>query len=259
MSELKHCPKCGKPVEKEIDWPLFGVGGAIHRVVRIMCDCDIAEKQATEERLAREDRERQLKTLQNMSLMDSRLAMASFDSYTVTQENAKMLKVCKNYVANFSDMKANGQGLMLLGDVGVGKSYTAACVANSLMSDYHSVVMTSFVRMLTDLSLDEIGEYTLNLNNAELVIIDDFGAERSTDFALEKIYNMIDLRYRSKKPLMITTNNKWSDMQNCQDIRYARIYDRVIEMCYPVNVTGMSFRKREVVNKSGRLKELLEA
>ena len=76
-----------------------------------------------------------------------------------------------------------------------------------------------------------------------LLIIDDFGMERDTDYALEQVYNIIDSRYRSKRPLIITTNLTLDEIRHPQDVAHARIYDRVLEMCVPVSCFDTSIRK----------------
>ena len=82
------------------------------------------------------------------------------------------------------------------------------------------------------------------LNTAKLLIIDDLGAERGTDYALEKVYNIIDSRYLSGKPLILTTNMTLKDMQESEDIRYRRIYDRIFEMCFPEGLQAEVGEKR---------------
>lgn len=86
------------------------------------------------------------------------------------------------------------------------------------------------------------------------MIIDDFGTEKSLNenqsgWRAEKIYNLIDARYRSNKPLIITTNlNFNSDESKCElTEKFSiqgknRIRDRIIDMCFPVRVTGKSRR-----------------
>lgn len=90
-----------------------------------------------------------------------------------------------------------------------------------------------------------------------LLIIDDFGMERGTEYALEQIYNIIDSRYRSRKPLIVTTNLTLDDIRHPQDTAHARIYDRLLEMCVPVSCIGVSFRKETTQEKLERLKELI--
>ena len=84
------------------------------------------------------------------------------------------------------------------------------------------------------------------------------GAERGTDYAIEKVYDIIDSRYRSNKPVILTTKLTIEQMKSCDDIRYSRIYDRIFEMCYPVKVNGFSWRKKEAVSRYGVAKKLLE-
>ena len=83
-------------------------------------------------------------------------------------------------------------------------------------------------------------------------------AHRMQDFALEKVYNIVDSRYRARLPMILTTNLELSDMQRASDIRYSRIYDRIFEVCYPVRFTGSSFRKLEAKKRFDEMKSFLE-
>ena len=90
-----------------------------------------------------------------------------------------------------------------------------------------------------------------------LLVIDDFGMERGTEYALEQIYNIVDSRYRSRKPLIVTTNLTLNEIQHPQDTAHARIYDRLLEMCVPISCIGVSFRKENAQEKLERLKSLI--
>ena len=90
-----------------------------------------------------------------------------------------------------------------------------------------------------------------------LLIIDDFGIERGTEYALEQIYNIVDSRYRSQKPLIVTTNLTLDEIRHPQDTAHARIYDRLLEMCIPVSCIGVSFRKENAQEKLKRMKLLI--
>ena len=96
------------------------------------------------------------------------------------------------------------------------------------------------------------------MNSAKLLIIDDLGAERSTDFALEKVYNIIDSRYRAGLPMILTTNLTLKEMKEATDIRYSRIYDRIFEVCYPMEFTGPSWRKVEASRRFEEMRQFLE-
>ena len=74
----------------------------------------------------------------------------------------------------------------------------------------------------------------------------------------EELYDIIDTRYRSKKPMILTTNMTMADMLNEDDIRYTRIYDRIFEMCVPIPFEGYSWRKAEAARRADRMKAFME-
>lgn len=71
------------------------------------------------------------------------------------------------------------------------------------------------------------------------------------------IYNIIDSRYRSRKPLIVTTNLTLTELKKPQDTAHARIYDRLLELCTPIACTGPSMRKDIGQAKLDLLKTLL--
>lgn len=82
-----------------------------------------------------------------------------------------------------------------------------------------------------------------------LLIIDDLGAERSTEYATENVFNVIDRRYRSGKPLIVTTNLQLAELLEEESVARKRIYDRILEMCVPIRVSGASKRTETAKKK----------
>ena len=119
--------------------------------------------------------------------------------------------------------------------------------------------MTNFALILNDLAATFEGknEYISNLCRYPLLILDDFGMERGTEYGLEQVYNVIDSRYRSEKPLIVTTNLSLDELNNPPDTAHKRIYDRVTEMCTPVCCSGVNFRREKAQEKMERLKKLM--
>ena len=70
---------------------------------------------------------------------------------------------------------------------------------------------------------------------------------------------MIDSRYRSGKPLIVTTNLTLEELQHPEDTAHARIYDRLASMCAPLRFTGENFRKETAQEKLEQLKAADEA
>lgn len=259
---LLHCGKCHKPKEKVLEFPGFldrnGTGRKMK--VRCMCDCETA---AREEMIRREKEREEMQLLQRLrdsSLIESRLRGARLSTFIKTGDNQKLFTMAERYVHKFDEMYQRSQGILFWGTVGAGKSYTAACIANELLDRRIPVVMTSFVKILQNIqggSVDE-AQYIAKLNRAKLLIIDDLGTERNTDYALEKVYNVIDSRYLSGKPLILTTNLTLPEMQEAQDTRFKRIYDRIFEMCYPFRVYGDSWRMGQAAQRFEDMRSILE-
>ncbi len=77
----------------------------------------------------------------------------------------------------------------------------------------------------------------------DLLILDDLGAERKSEFALQNVFNVEDRWWSSEKPMIVTTNLTPEEMEKRQDQAMERIYDRIFGRCTPVSVTGPSQRR----------------
>ncbi len=105
--------------------------------------------------------------------------------------------------------------------------------------------MTSFPKILNALGglySSERNAYLTSLNRYTLLVIDDMGIERESQYTIETIYTVIDERYKSKKPFIITTNIQLEILKKPQDLEHARIYDRIMERCMPVYFGGRNYR-----------------
>lgn len=256
------CGVCKKPRQKFISVaaPLDDNPDRKMRMkVTTQCDCEIAKE--NEEKRQQEDREamNRVMRMKKASLMDDKFKGATFDNFSVTKNNEKNLKLCRRYATAFDTMMEKNQGLILWGNVGTGKSFAAACIANYLLDRGVPVMMTSLVKLLELIQNgdDKESDILARLDSAKLVIFDDLGAERNTDYALEKIYNIVDSRYRRQKPMIFTTNLTVEEMQEETDIRYSRIYDRVFEVCYPMQFVGPSWRMKTASRRFDEMEQLL--
>lgn len=202
------------------------------------------------------ERNQQLYALKSMCFTDSGLCNWTFENDNGKNPNMRRAKC---YVDRWNKMCSENIGLLLWGEVGTGKSYFAACIANALVEQCVSVKMTNFAAILNDLfSCDDKNEYINRLNESSLLIIDDLGIERDTEYALEQVYNIIDARYKSNKPLIVTTNLSLTELKHPVDTAHKRIYDRVLEMCVPIRFNGENMRLSKAVNKMNTAKQLFE-
>ena len=259
---LLICGTCGEPRQKYLeirDSDELVPAHTKRLLITAQCRCD---REKEEKKRKEKQAEKDLALVHRLkcaSLMDERFEDSIFEQFQISKHNGRNLKLCKRYAERFDLMIEKNQGLLFWGNVGTGKSYAAACIANYLLSHKVPVVMTSFVKILEAIQNNKDRESDLisRLNRTRLVIFDDLGAERGTDYALEKVYNIIDERYRKKLPMILTTNLTLDEMKEKTDIRYSRIYDRIFECCYPLQFTGPSWRKREASKRFDEIERLL--
>ncbi len=247
---LMYCGKCHTP--KQCRVILFG------REMTPYCICECEQERLKNEReeMLQRQREDEILRLKADCGLPRRFLSESFQTAEPSPENERSFLICKKYAVRFDEMYRKNQGLILYGGVGTGKTFSVACIANELLNKGVSVIFTSFVQLLgKSKGFDVDGDTVDRLCGADLLIIDDFGAERNTDFALEKVYSIIDSRYTSGKPMVVTTNLDLAEMQTCTDIRSERIYERIFEICYPVQFKGQS---RRIDIASDRFKEMEE-
>ena len=237
---LLHCSICHKKTERIASVPSLG----INRKVRCICDCKRKEIDAYEDQKRKEEHDRQ----RRICFAESN--MANWNFLNDDRRNARLSDAMKNYVKNFTEFRKEGKGLLLFGTVGTGKTYFAACIANALIDGGFTVVMTNFTRILNQLQgmKEDKQKFIDSFNRYSLLIIDDLGVERSTEFAQEQVFNIIDSRYRAGLPFIITTNLTSDEIKKPQDVCYSRIYDRILERCFPVEMSGMSRRRQNVID-----------
>ena len=233
---LLICGKCHTRKQKRISFL------EEERIVCCLCRC-AAEKleKAEQERRARETMEG-ISRLKSAGLQDKTFFGYTFANCDGTHPCAGY---AHRYAEHFAEFQKSGQGLLLWGDVGTGKTFLAGCIANALMDRNIPVLMTSFPKLINSLGglySGERNEYLQNLNHYQLLIIDDLGVERNTPYVLETVYLVIDERYKSGKPFIITTNLSLQELQNPADLEHGRIYDRIMERCTPVAFSGRNYR-----------------
>ncbi len=223
-----------------------------------MTDC--ADMELDDETFVRElaemNRRSRIRSLKTSGIQEPALTNWTFAS----AEDSPSIQMARRYVDHWPQMKENNLGLLLWGDVGTGKSFTAACIANALLESGVPVLMTNFSKILNKMGgmySEQRYQYIASLAEYELLIIDDLGIERSTDYAMEQVYAVVDERYKSNKPLIVTTNLTISQIRNAEDVAHARIYSRVLELCTPVQVRGTDLRTAIGRDKQAMVKELL--
>ena len=248
---LIHCRKCGGPRQTRIQF-----NGSSFKP-RCVCPCQQESERHRKEAEERRQRMERIRRRKAQGLQDRYLY-----GYTFANDNGQNPVMVKAhaYVDHWPEAFKRNIGLLLFGDVGTGKSFLAGCIANALLDRDVPVLMTNFPTILSRLCgtfgedrtafLDSLGDY-------DLLIIDDLGVERNTEYALEQMFSIVDSRYRSGKPLIVTTNLKLDELKHPPDLAHARIYDRILERCAPILFAGKNFREDNAANTKAAARQLI--
>lgn len=235
---LIYCSKCHTPRQKRLE-----VSGKTIEP-RCMCACQTEDYDRREqERKHREFLDMVAKN-RSIGLPDPGLRKHTFENDL--GYNPKQIRMAKRYVQHWEEMQKNSTGLLLWGDVGTGKSFIAGCIANALLDKGVPVIMTNFARLLnklTDMYAGDRNAYIDSFKRYPLMIIDDLGVERNSEFAREQVFSVIDSRYRSELPMIVTTNLTLEELQHPEDLSRSRIYDRVLERCLPIRINDQNIRE----------------
>lgn len=244
------CGICNTPKQCRVE-----IGEKIY-YPNCLCKCGTEQRDREEEEEKRRAFEERVQKYREMGFPESKMQSWTFENDD--NANGKLTEMAKRYVDNFSKFYKEGKGLLLHGGVGTGKTYIACMIANALIDKGYPVLVTNFNRILNVLQgTFEKQEYIDSLNKFKLLIIDDLGIERDTGYAKEQVFSIIDSRYRAELPMIITTNLPMQKIATEQDISYKRVYDRIIERCYPVEVAGESRRIKKLINSSEDMKSIL--
>jgi DNA replication protein DnaC len=246
---FEKCPKCGGDIQC---LSVFG-----EKVISCMCPCrrEAWEKEKAEhEEYARQQRIRDFQ----------KRVPEQFRGMTFEADDGcdkKTTDTLKKYVANFTEMRKTGQGLLFCGNVGTGKTFGAMCIANALAAQCIRVGCTTLTEVISNAQnwkhADDLFD---DLLSNTLIVIDDLGTQRATDFANEKIYEFINECNTRNKCMIITTNLGARMFQEAvdraetdEDLVYARIYSRILEKCFPIEVNTA---KRRDKNRQARRAEM---
>lgn len=248
---LRHCRKCKSPKEMTHDLGEFG----IHKFA-VFCNCELrlrrAETQQAEETMETERRER----MRKIALRSPELMNATFAADDAPDSSNS--RFIRRYAEQWEEMRDNGIGMLLTGGVGTGKSFLACCLANRVIDYGQTAYFVSVPDVIAisryESSFDkevqrEFHRFMDKIRLYDLLILDDLGAERDTDYAVEQVYRVIEARSNSGLPLVVTTNLSLAEMKKRPTLQSQRIYDRIDKMCPLQLVMKGESRRKEAGDK----------
>lgn len=226
------------------------------------CNCEKAIQFWKEFDLEQEEKQRQekyRKIINNIykdNYMKKRLQKYNFENFSDTYKEKNVI----NQLIKFTDLCIKSEmknGLIIFGNIGYEKTYLAACIANKMIEQNKIVLMEKSSSILDRIKesfnkerLSEIEIIEL-YSNVDMLIIDDFGNENLSKWALEKLYKIISNRYDNELPIVITTRyNKEQLIEQLSTENDTEIAEEIVkvlnEMCYGIAITEERKTKEKV-------------
>ncbi len=231
IPEPKTCKYCGKTLYHEC---IVIAGKALvwwlNQPQR--CDCEKAvefwkrwdakqeERQKAQALVEEQEKRRQrIADILGRSGIKKRYLSRSFENFIVNDVNRKAYEIAKSYVDNWQENKDKGEGLYFEGTCGTGKTHLAVAIAMKLINQGVPVICKTSIDLLASIKQSYERDSTVNeedvieaYNTVDLLVIDDLGKERATEWSVPILYRIINDRYENMLPTVITTNYNTDDL-----------------------------------------------
>ena len=185
----------------------------------------------------------------------ARYSKCDFSTF-ITYENEKLQRACRKAQEFAAAFPVVDKGLLFIGPPGIGKTHVAVSVLREVVLkgmrgvyyDTRSLLSTirSTYNPVTRASEAEVLDEVMR---AELLVLDDLGAERLTDWVEETMHLIVNTRYNEKRPTVFTTN--YEDVSDAGDLDSLlvrvgyRLHSRLREMCEFLEYDGPDYREFE--------------
>lgn len=230
------CQYCGKPLVRLG----INVGGRMLWVSHVPCGCP-GEQQAADEEAARE-------VSRAEEARRARVARAGVGRryYDAVLTHSSCIAFVDSYAPR------RGFGLYIYGPIGTGKTYNASAVSSALAMQGRRVVMTSALRILSDVKdTFDTGESAKRelerYMNCEILVLDDLGKESSSRWSVMTLFDIVNTRYESMLSTIYTSQYSLPALQerlsSAHETETAKaIVSRIRETCLEVRLFGDDMR-----------------
>ena len=258
--KFKRCEFCNKELTPiGLDYLYANISPDAIKYER--CNCNEAQeywKKIDEQEYEIEKRKHYkniINKIYKKNYVEGKFQEQNFENFNINLENEMAVKVAK-YYTDKSIEKMQNDGLIITGESGVGKTHLAASIANKLIEN-DKIVLMGRLTMLLDMIKETFGDNTKSENelielysNVDMIIIDDLGTEKISQWALEKLYTIIQNRNENRLPIIITTRfNKHGLIERFSQSQDEQLVDAIIsklyQMCY--GITLKKVKEKELV------------
>lgn len=214
--------------------------------MKIECPCVTAEREEREKADAELRRRNRIKVRLAQSGLPPKMQGMTFDAFERRKGTEKALDACRAFADSFG---ASDRGILLAGQPGSGKTHLAcatvvAVIERGYRAKFIRCADITYLLRETYNSTDRSeGEVVEPLRSAPLLVIDDIGVQRMTDYDKSVIHGLIDHRINYGRPTIYTTNLNASEMERVlQPQTVDRIFSPANTEIIKCNAT--SYRRR---------------
>lgn len=179
------------------------------------------------------------------------------DYRPITKSQRDALGVIRQFASAFVDGKVprgKQNGLYIQGQIGTGKTYLTSVLANTIIDRSFDVLMQTSIELSESMRKHEYhsdgirNRYKDKCKSYDLLIIDDLGKDKATEWSVAQLFDVIDDRVANNLPMIITSNHSMIDLKDRltprdgDDVLAESIVDRINEACKLVKIEGESVR-----------------
>jgi DNA replication protein DnaC len=181
------------------------------------------------------------------SMLSKRFFDRTFETFKVDKQNQVAYKKCLAYAETFKN-HLKGEGLILIGGYGTGKTHLAIAVLHRVLESGIVGVFSTVPELLAEIRKNFNEGATDNeliklIKTTPFLIFDDMGTEKTTDWVQEQLFIIVNARYENMLPTVITSN---CTIQELETKIGARTVSRIIEMCDGILLDGDDYRKNKL-------------
>jgi DNA replication protein DnaC len=188
------------------------------------------------------------------ALIPRRYSECSFQNYKATQGNASQLLAFNYAFRLVREYPAVDRGLLFMGTVGVGKTHLSVAILRGLMEKGVPCLFYEFGSLLKEIQnsynpVSQISELKVltPVFEAEVLVLDELGASKPTDWVRDTMMQVINTRYNDRKMTIFTTNYLDKRQHEPDEVLETRIgvrlRSRLFEMCKTVVIEGEDYRR----------------